>query len=254
MPRPTREEQWFQDLSSDRQANIEIVSSAYASVFADKAYLTMPVTTGRRYYDVLDRYGVKTVAELEQKLPGALRNEIILPNIEEGMILAAKIQCEQNEDALVVPGVFEARKQRWSQEEYMVLWLRFITDSAQSLYLTEGWEYSNGGAIEFTRALAKQYRFVGTLTHFDSWSIRAMVIYDHAGNEVEVVGAAAKLVEAICDLTTRGFDTATLRRELGLIGGLTWYMADLCRNASHANKVCDLLDSVGVETSLELAL
>lgn len=129
----TREEQWFQAMPPERQANIEIVSSAYASLFADKAYFTMPVTTGRRYYDVLDRYGVKSVDELERIRPGALREEIILPNIEEGKNFASKIREDHELDAIVVPGVFEARKQRWSQEEYMVLWLRFITASATAL-------------------------------------------------------------------------------------------------------------------------
>jgi hypothetical protein len=105
----SREELTFQQLSSDRQANIEIVCSAYESMFCEKAYLTMPITTGKRYYDLLDKYGVRTIEELEKKRPGALREEVILPNIEEGKNLAKRIQPEIC-DALIVPGIFEARK------------------------------------------------------------------------------------------------------------------------------------------------
>src|SRR5438105_1504960 len=95
----TREEELHQTLPLEKQVEVEVVGSALAAVFAEKAYLTMPVTTGKRYYEVLDRYEVKSVEALEAKMPGALREEIILPNIEDGIALGAKIRKNRDIDA-----------------------------------------------------------------------------------------------------------------------------------------------------------
>lgn len=252
----TREEEMFQNLSPEKQASIEIVSSAYASVFAEKAYLTMPVTTGKRFYDVLDHYNVKSVEELEQKRPGALREEIIIPNIEEGKALAAKIRHDNQIDALVVPGIFEARKQRWTQEEYMVLWLRFINSSAQEVYLSDGWEYSNGGAIEFVRALALRNGFVHRDTK-PAWPPKWIPdIYDHNGNGIELEKGIHKLMEAIADLNRRGYDTTTLRHEASLVETFMWKMSEWdithsigfeMRWSDMSVKVSETMRAIGVE-------
>lgn len=212
-----REEEIFRSLSEDRKANIEIVFSAYRSVAADKAYLTMPVTTGKRFYDVLDHYGVKNIEELEKKKSGALREEIILPNIEEAKHFSETLSG--NKLPLVVPGVFEALKQRWSQDEYMILWLRLITSSIKELWLSDGWEYSNGGAIEFCRGVMIQFRFVEGRED-------RLPIYDHNGNIVDLVEGAWKLATAIKDLARRGHETTKLRVELGQVVGIAAYLYD----------------------------
>lgn len=208
-----REEKVYAGLPADRQANIEVVSSAYASLFAQKAYLTMPITTGKRFYDILDRYGARTVEELEQKRPGALREEIILPNIEAGRLLAEGIRAHEDVPALIVPGVFEARSQRWTQDEYMVLWLRVITSTIRELYLSPDWEYSNGGAVEFARAVLLQFRCI------DGHDNR-LSIYDHRGEPVSLKQGADKLTSAIKDLGNRGYDVDSLKVELGRLAGL----------------------------------
>lgn len=248
----TREEEAFKNLPPERQANIEIVSSAYASVFAQKAYLTMPVTTGKRYYDVLDRYGVKSVEELEQKRPGALREEIIIPNIEEGKALAARIRQDNEIDALVVSGIFEARKQRWTQEEYMVLWLRFITSSASAVYLSDGWAYSNGGAIEFVRALAKSYRLVGEAAQNFDHSRPTIEIYNHRGERVDFYEGAIRLYEAIRDLQQRGYGSDVLRDEFALLEGILWHVfhSDEIRSVSAVTVFAHRWDKVTNSLSL----
>lgn len=212
-----REEELFQKLPDDRKANIEIVLSAYESISVRKAYLTMPVTSGRRYYDTLDSHGVKSVEELERKKPGAFREDIILPNIEEARRFAETLAGDAL--PLIVPGVFEARKQRWTQDEYMILWLRVITNSVKELWLSDGWEYSSGGAMEFCRGIMIRYRFIEDRKD-------RMQIYDHTRSEVDVVEGSWKLAHAIKDLTRRGYDTVKLRVELGQIAGIGAYLYD----------------------------
>lgn len=73
-----------------------------------------------------------------------------------------------------------------------------------------------------------------------------MEIYDHEGNEIDIIEPAMRLAEAIQDLTQRGFGTVALRHELGIVGGLTWYNAERVRNSSFAERLGEILDRVGV--------
>ncbi len=250
----SREEEAFENLPLERRAKIEIVSSAYASVFAEKAYLTMPITTGPRYYDVLDRYGVKTPAELERKRPGALREEIIIPNIEDGKALAARIKNSYDVDALIVPGIFEGRAEQWTQEEYMVLWLRLIGGPVKHLFLSDGWEYSNGGAIECCYGLARELGQAGdiesTLREWSKGVHTVLGISDSEGG-MEIIRAAARLKEAIQNLRKRGYDTAVLLRELAGLVALAWTGASFAHTTYHFERVVESAVDVGADKLLE---
>lgn len=206
-----REELDFAAMTPERQANIEIVSSAYASMPGHKAYLTMPVTSGRRYYEVLDHHGVKTVAELEARKPGALREDVILPNIAEANELAERI-VGRTALPLVVPGVFEARRQRWTQEEYMCLWMRLIVGPIREVHLSDGWEYSNGGAAEFARAILIRFRCIDERPG-------DMQVYDHTGDVMTLERGCSMLATSIEDLRGRDYGTDGLSRELGRLAG-----------------------------------
>ncbi len=212
-----REEIDYEALPPERRDNIDVVASAYASVQAPLSYLTMPVTTGRRYYEVLDRHGVATLADLEARRPGALRDEVILPNVEESVALGRAIAARTGQ-VVIVPGVFEARRQRWSQAEYMVLWLRLITRDVACVHLSPDWEYSNGGAVEYARAtLVRHGRAPGRET--------AMAVVDHEGRDVPLDAGVRALVAAARDLTRRGHDASVLTREAGRLGGFAAMLA-----------------------------
>jgi hypothetical protein len=212
-----KEEADFAGLAPERQANIEIVSSAYASMLAGKAYLTMPVTTGRRFYEVLEAHGAADLDALLKASPDVLREEIILPNIAESVALAERVAARIGLP-LVVPGVFEARRQRWSQDEYMCLWMRLITGSVREVHLCDVWEYSNGGAAEYARAILIRHR---CLPDRDA----PMSVFDAAGEPVAIERGAGLLSSAIADLGRRGFGTAPLRRELSRLAGLAAMLA-----------------------------
>ncbi len=220
VPTPwTKEERDFASFPPDRQANIEIVSSAYASMLSasGRAYLTMPVTSGRRFYEVLEAHGASTLDELLKVSPDALREEIILPNIAESVALAETVAARIG-IPLVVPGVFEARRQRWTQDEYMCLWMRLITGSVSQVHLCDGWEFSNGGAAEFARAILIRHR---CLPGRDE----PMAVLDARGEAVGIEDGAELLSRAVRDLRARGFPTAPLGRELARLGGFAAMVA-----------------------------
>ena len=220
VPTPwTKEERDFAAFPPDRQANIEIVSSAYASMLSasGRAYLTMPVTSGRRYYEVLERHGATGIDGLLKAAPDALREEIILPNIAESVALAEAVAARIG-IPLVVPGVFEARRQRWTQDEYMCLWMRLITGSVGEVHLCDGWEYSNGGAAEFARAtLVRHACLPGREARMD--------VYDHLGRSVAIEEGCERLAAASSDLRRRGFATEALDRELSRLSGFAAMVA-----------------------------
>ncbi len=212
-----REELDYEALPQERKDNIDIVRSAYASVQAPLDYLTMPVTTGRRYYEAMDRHGVRTLADLEAAKPGALREEVILPNIEESVLLGRAIGVRTGH-VVVVPGVFEAHRQRWSQAEYMVLWLRLITHDVETVHLSPHWEYSNGGAVEYARAILARH---GQVPGCD----RPMAVVDHHGDDVPLDMGVAMLMEAADELERDYYDASVLRREVGRLAGMAAMLA-----------------------------
>jgi hypothetical protein len=202
----------------DRLVNIDVVASAYASVIGDKAYLTMPLTTGLRYYEVLERYHCRDAETLEWLWPGALFGEVILPNLEAGRSLAERLAPEINA-SLICPGIFDGRRQHWTQEEYMALWLRVIDSLIGEIYLSDGWEYTNGGAAEFARALAIQCRFVEGRDD-------RIPIFDHRRQPVDLMEASHRLIAAIKNLDRRGFSTVALRQALTQVAGVAAFESD----------------------------
>ncbi|MBT6690533.1 hypothetical protein HN903_01960 [archaeon] len=139
-----RETELLQNCSSEMIDNMHIVRSAYRSVMANNlTYVSMPITSGERFYDVLESYGVMDSAKLPD---GVLYNEIILPNIEKYTGIAQGIQDENPNRTVIAPSVFEAKKQRWSQEEYMYLWYWVLQDKISTGILAD--KFSNGGSEE----------------------------------------------------------------------------------------------------------
>ena len=128
-PTKTREDFLFQELPDDRKAIIEVILTCYKSIsfknLLENAYVTMPISTGKLQYQVFDRYGVKNIDELKKKQPDALYHEIILPNIEMGKKFVESIGTDL-EVPIISPGMFEATRLRWTQNEYMILWLKVL--------------------------------------------------------------------------------------------------------------------------------
>jgi hypothetical protein len=209
---------WRRDVSSAASSSIKLISSVYASVVGEKAYLSMPITTGKRYYDTLDHYGVRSLDELEKKYPGALRGEVLLPNLDDGRTLAERIAPEID-TLLICPGIFDAREQAWTQDEYMALWLDLITSSITEIYLSDGWEYSNGGATEFAQALMIHHNFIEERDD-------VLPIYNHKRQRVDLAWGAQKLIDAIKDLERRGYPVNPLREQLSQVVGIAAYLAD----------------------------
>lgn len=132
----------LQPLSAIRQ----IWRSAFGSTRV--AYLSGPITTGRRFIDWWRGGGHSLVAGSEE-YRAALRKRVIAPN-EEALKLAAELLRARHVEPVIEPATLFVS--HWSQTDYLELWERFITDHASRILLMDGWEFSAGCASEFCRA------------------------------------------------------------------------------------------------------
>lgn len=190
--------------SSDQvKSTIDIVWSAYRSVLPPSgklAYASTAITTGRRFYDLLAETGLSSMDELKARHPEMLFDRIIRPNVDAGTAAARAIAARAGH-AVVAPAIFEARRQRWSQDEYMAMWLRMIEENVGTIYLLDGWEFSNGGAEEFLHAMQMAAGFRSR------WDI---VAQDAAGKPIPLAEGTWQVGKALVLLHDRGYKAPIL--------------------------------------------
>ncbi|WKZ28988.1 MAG: hypothetical protein QY323_05705 [Patescibacteria group bacterium] len=213
----------YDRLTEDELRNLGIVLGAYRSFRGNRrgllAYVSMPITSGKRYFDVLTEHGVTSAEELAAKAgKDALYELVIKPNIREGVAFADQLGETRKDLLFIAPSVFEAKKWRWSQDAYMSLWYRVIGELTGKHYLMDGWEYSTGGVKEvmFTVLMQNQafldaFRMKDFLPDVpeerlreEYWAMREVRIYDAQGQDINVIKAVEMIVAAVADLRKRG--------------------------------------------------
>ncbi len=219
----------YERLTKEELASLGIVLSAYRSFRGKRrehiAYVSMPVNTGKRFYDVLSENGVRTQRELERKLGDQALGELVLkPNIREGIAFADEFGRRENL-LFIAPSVFEAKQWGWTSNAYMSLWYRMIGEFAGSLIVMDGWEYSTGSVQEVLFAMCIEWAairkvnleaaakalVVGSLhpgfesqeTRVALEGVRRIPVYDSSKHEIRIDVAFTKVVEAIRDLRNR---------------------------------------------------
>jgi len=219
----------YEQLTGKELADLGVVLSAYRSFRGRRrkhiAYISTPITTGRRFYEVLSQNGVKTQEELEKKLsPLDFVELVIKPNIHDGIAFADRLG--KREDLLFIsPSVFEAKQWRWTTNAYMSLWYRVISEFAGSLIVMDDWEYSIGSVKEVLFSMFMQWavikmsnidiaikafgleNFSPNLSHQEKLAelqdMRKIRVYDSSKNEISIDVALAKVVDVIYDLRER---------------------------------------------------
>ena len=212
--------------NSQRKNDIDVVLSAFRSFrsISSVGYLSTPITTGVLFYKVLAKYGVKTLEELIAIDNSILFEEIIKPNTSSGIILGDQL-AQKWHIPIIVQGVFEAKSQIWTQDDYMYVWYQVIKEMVGHTIMRDDWQYSNGGAEEFVHSVEMQFRLllappVGECfpryisvdlfpDQFTDKEIefpeKMMKITDQNGVDVRIEDGVVKISEAIIDLYQRGF-------------------------------------------------
>jgi hypothetical protein len=156
----------YDRLTETELTNLGVVMGAVRMLRGNRrgllAYVSMPITSGKRYFDVLSAHGAKDADELAAKAgKGALYELVIKPNIQEGVAYADKLGLEKRDLLFIAPSVFEAKKWRWSQDAYMAMWYRVLGEMVGNHFMMPGWEYSTGGVKEVLFSLYMQWNVIG---------------------------------------------------------------------------------------------
>ena len=234
---------------SQRENDINVVLSAFRSFrsVSPVGYLSTPITTGVLFYEVLERHGVKTLEELISIDSSILFEEIIKPNTGSGIVLGDQL-VQMWKMPIIVPAVFEAKSQRWTQDDYMYVWYQVIKEMVGHTIMRDGWQYSNGGAEEFVHSVEMQFKLLLTPRisynfpqytpvdlfpdqFFDQkieFPEETMIITDQRGLNIRIEDGVSKITEAIEELYQRGFRTTKLLAVLMQLVGIThcvdWYL------------------------------
>lgn len=117
---------------------------------AEVAYLSTPITSGRRELRLLRRLGVGP-EELRRAHRDAWRREVVRPN-EDDAELHVEIARKRLAPQLVVNPA-RLRHESWTQEEYTDFWVDLLGDRASRVVLAPDWAYSRGARVEVGVAL-----------------------------------------------------------------------------------------------------
>lgn len=139
-------------------STIDIVWSAYRSILSKAgslAYTSTAITSGVLMQDTMDETGL---SEAELKASPEFFSLVIKPNLDRGTA-AARVIASTSDRPVVAPSIFEGKAQRWSQADYMKMWLAMIEEHVTKMYMLPGWEYSNGGCEEYLKAVNMAWGF-----------------------------------------------------------------------------------------------
>jgi hypothetical protein len=112
------------------------------------AYVSTPITTGRRFYDWLAGSGYRDESGEAYRLAHA--REVIAVNQTSAHDLVLWVRKVLGK-VVIDPTSLEVPD--WTQDNYHAFWTRLITDNVGTVVFNDGWEYSTGCAKEFAASL-----------------------------------------------------------------------------------------------------
>jgi hypothetical protein len=160
-------------------------------------YASAELTTGRRLYDAMREFNVKTAADLKQlKGKDWYTANIWDANVKAAQDFAAHVREKLGGKTLVItPAPFSAPG--WTQPEYLAFWEQLLRTRISSSWFKADWQYSNGCTFEFAVSID-----AGVPT------------FDHQDNPLSVRQGSEIIDAAVRDLEKDGFDAAKLRENL----------------------------------------
>jgi hypothetical protein len=186
-------------LARPYQEEVEMVFTAIDCVLnGEKAvYCSSELTSGARLYEVLLEHGLKSAAELRQKLGDAwLQKNIFDINVRAATAFAEFVRGTFRDKTMIVaPAPFSAPG--WSQPEYLSFWEILLQTRIKGVWFNRNWQFSNGCTFEL--AVAQE---CGLFT------------FDHEGDVLDRFGAMELIEKAIKRLAREGFDTEKLSKNL----------------------------------------
>lgn len=212
-------------------------------------YYSMPLTTGKRMYETMLKYGVRTAEELKRISPLILVEEIMKPNIAEAQNFVKALR--QSGRPVIAPAELDAKVAGWKDQHYIYFWYWVIYHWVKTIRFMPGWEFSNGCVREYVRGFEYQGGEYGYPYDYRKWTVHfyraaakrskriehldrrkpkyheelgkiwgplrqryrrkfALILEDHEGREIFDIEAKEKIAKAIFWLKEKGLPYLTL--------------------------------------------
>lgn len=199
-------------ISDDCKIQIQCALCAFNALKTGQiAYVSTPITSGKRLYDYMYSCGYKTRLNAEADRD-AFFQHVIIPNIENSNRMVAAVSL-QFDGAVIAPSAFESgfhceKKLPWGQDEFMSMWLSLIEQKVTRMIMLDGWPYSNGSCEEYLLSAAMQMGF----------AFRSDIqITDQSGGPLNIDQGIVLLYEAFKDLHNHGFEPVVIAETLSAL-------------------------------------
>jgi len=164
-------------------------------------YASAELTTGPRLYRLLREHGLRDAAELRRSLGEEEYHRRLWDlNFSEALAFARELRARHPTELVLSPAPYLI--EGWTQPEYLTLWETVVRTRIKALYFSDGWEYSNGCAFEFSVA-----------------ADAGIPTLDAAGRPLTRDEGVRRLEEAARALEAEGFDASGLLAARGRVAG-----------------------------------
>lgn len=203
------------DLPRDHRLQAQFALAAFATIKAKNvSYVSVPITSGPRLYEFMEKYGYETQAEAKKDRAQFLK-EVIEPNMHHG-IEGSEMWVEKLHGAVIAPAEFDGRLYRlwgtsvhWDADDFMGMWVPLIDEKVTNMVMLDGWEYSNGCGEEYLQAVLMQ---MGRRPRSD-----ITIMDGEEGRPINLDEGITLMAGAFKDVIARGMKPRNMAETLGIL-------------------------------------
>jgi hypothetical protein len=200
------------NLPDAHKLQAQFALAAFATIKTKNlAYVSIPITSGKRLYDYMEQHGFRSVDEAKADHDAFFKN-VVSPNFDAGLKASNEWAAKMN-GAVIAPVEFEKHLRThsqvtWGQDDFMGMWIPLVKEKITHMAMVDGWEYSNGSGEEYLQAVLMQ------LGRSERSNI---TISDERGKPLRLDEGITKLGEAFITLTERGIKPRNMAETLGIL-------------------------------------
>lgn len=201
-----------QDLPEAHKLQAQFALAAFATIKTQNlAYVSIPITSGRRLYDYMEEKGFRTVEEAKADHIAFFKN-VMTPNFAAGLEVS-NAWAEKLNGAVIAPVEFEKHLRsheaiNWGQDDFMGMWVPLIKEKITQMVMIDGWEYSNGSGEEYLQAALMQMGRDGRSN---------ITITDMRGAPMPLDKGIELLADAFINVTERGIKARNMAETLAIV-------------------------------------
>jgi len=144
------------------ERDVRLIFQVFDCVVPDGegSYLAAPISTGRRFYEALAKYGATSLEDLIRVIgEEEYLRQVRWPNVEDGEQMAARLR-RQGVRNLINTGPIFIRE--WSGHCYMDLCYALLERKIRTVYFHPEWAFSSGAVKEFFFCFEHRIRLADT--------------------------------------------------------------------------------------------